>query len=125
MQTIDLLTNLPKTVSKRAKRVGRGLASGLGKTAGRGAKGQKKRGSIPASFEGCQLKLIKRLPYLRGVGNRSLQNKITLKLSDLNRLPDGAEVTNQTLIDAGIISARDRFAVVKIVSGGKLAKKVS
>lgn len=124
MESKTYLSNLPKIVTQRLKRVGRGLGSGLGKTAGRGAKGQSKRGKVPASFEGGQLKLIKRLPYRRGIGNRSLQTKVTLKLTDLNQLADGSVVCNEALVKAGLLSKKLAQAAVKIVAGGKLTKKL-
>lgn len=62
------LSQLPKIVHRSKKRIGRGHGSGKVKTAGRGSKGQKARGKIPAGFEGGQLPLIKRLPLLRGKG---------------------------------------------------------
>lgn len=67
------LFNLPKLKgkSKKKKRLGQGLGSGKGKTAGRGHKGQKARGKVAVGFEGGQLKLIKRLPFMRGIGNRA------------------------------------------------------
>lgn len=62
------LNYLPKIKSKPKKRIGRGQGSGKGKTAGRGLKGQKARNRTRLGFEGGQLKLIKRLPFVRGVG---------------------------------------------------------
>ena len=60
------LHKLFKTTDKKAKRVGRGLGSGKGKTSGRGMKGQKSRENIPAGFIGGTLPLYKKLPYRRG-----------------------------------------------------------
>ena len=117
------LSKLPKLVSSKNKRVGRGLGSGLGKTAGRGAKGQKKRNSVPAGFEGGQLKLIKRLPYRRGIGNRPLRQKITLKEGDLNRV-EGSIVNKDSLLKAGLLSKKEFRYEVKIVKGGTLKKKL-
>ena len=66
------LHELIKVKAKLKKRLGRGLGSGKGKTGGRGTKGQKARGKIPASFIGGTLPLYKRLPLKRGKGNPKL-----------------------------------------------------
>lgn len=125
MEIKNFLSELPKTTHSRLKRIGRGLGSGLGKTAGRGSKGQKKRGSIPASFEGGQLKLIKRLPYRRGIGNRSLDTKVTLTLDSLKRLGPNASVTNEALVKAGILPKKHLYSKVKVVAGGKFVGKLT
>ena len=65
------LNELVKLKSRGKKRVGRGLGSKLGKTAGRGTKGQKARGKIPAGFTGAGLPTYKKLPLRRGLGNPS------------------------------------------------------
>lgn len=69
------LSNLVKIKQKPQKRIGRGQGSGKGKTAGRGMKGQKARSQPKLGFEGGQLKLIKRLPYVRGVGFRKAHKR--------------------------------------------------
>ena len=72
-----------KTAGK--KRVGRGIGSGLGKTAGRGTKGQKARGKMPATFSGSGLPLYKKLPLKRGLGNSKVSDKLkVLSLEKLN-----------------------------------------
>lgn len=65
------LNQLPKLKNRGKKRLGRGLGSGKGKTAGRGTKGQKARGKIPVNFSGAGLALYKKLPLRRGKGNKS------------------------------------------------------
>lgn len=69
------LSELPKTETRKAKRVGRGVGSGKGKTAGRGTKGQKSRSgyNIPLRFEGGQTPLVQRLPKKKGF--KSLRQK--------------------------------------------------
>ena len=69
---------------KVSKRLGRGTGSGLGKTAGRGTKGQKARGKIPASFTGAGLPTFKKLPLRRGLGNRIVS--IKPKVINLSKL---------------------------------------
>jgi len=114
------LTNLPSIVDRSKKRVGRGHGSGKVKTAGRGTKGQKARGSVRAGFEGGQLSLIKRLPYLRGkLRNHSSKEKaFVVSIGKLNALPEKTTVTLEVLrkyhmIDEGVTK-------VKIVGDGSL-----
>ena len=115
------LNELPKQVSPSKKRVGRGHGSGLGKTSGRGSKGQKARERIQTSFEGGQLRLIKRLPFRRGVGNPVGAETLAVNLDDLNRLPKGAKVNVETLVEAGIVSAGEaKKRKIKVLGGGEL-----
>lgn len=105
------LNNLPKFITRRRKRVGRGIGSGLGKTAGRGMKGQKARGKIKADTVGGGLTLYKKLPYKRGWsrngGNpaRSLK-PVLIKTSKLNNLKAGTVVNLQTLVDNQLITEK-------------------
>ncbi len=116
------LHELPKIVEKRTRRLGRGEGSGRGKTAGRGTKGQKARGTIRVGFEGGQLPLIKRLPLYRGRSrNKSLKTKpFVVNLNDLSSLPAKTVVTVETLIKYKIISLPDSKKPVKILGGGEL-----
>lgn len=93
------LSQLPKIVTRRKKRVGRGHGSGKVKTAGRGTKGQKARGKLKPGFEGGQLSLIKRLPLLRGKSKNISQKRraVPIHASSLNRLPKGTIVTLDVL----------------------------
>ncbi|MEK7119825.1 MAG: 50S ribosomal protein L15 [Patescibacteria group bacterium] len=90
---------LPKIVSRSKKRLGRGHGSGKVKTSGRGTKGQKARGTMPIGFEGGQLPMIRRLPFLRGKKrNRSFGEKpFPLPLEKLVKLPTGTHVTIEVL----------------------------
>lgn len=115
------LNNLPKQVAPAQKRVGRGHGSGLGKTAGRGTKGQKARERIGLSFEGGQLRLIKRLPFRRGVGNPKGGSQLAINLSDLVSFKKGDRVSPETLIAAGLISAGEaRRSKIKVLGGGEI-----
>jgi large subunit ribosomal protein L15 len=119
------LNNLkPGTGSKSARhRVGRGIGSGWGKTAGRGHKGQKARagGFHKVGFEGGQMPLHRRLPK-RGFTSRSRRYVDVVRLSDLQRL-GLAEVDLSVLKQAGIVSALALDA--RIVKSGDLSTKVS
>ena len=102
---------------KSAKRVGRGIGSGLGKTCGRGHKGQKARsgGFHKRGFEGGQMPLTQRLPK-RGFRSRSRKRVEIVNLSDLVRFGDGATIDPETLAARGLI--RNARAWVKILGQG-------
>lgn len=104
-------------------RRGRGHASGNGKQAGKGHKGQKARSGAPRpGFEGGQMPLFRRLPK-RGFTDRNSKEIVTLNVSDLNCFEDGAEVTVQSLLDAGLI--KKVCDGVKILGNGELTKKLN
>ncbi len=114
----------PADGAKHAKRrVGRGIGSGLGKTAGRGHKGQKSRsgGFHKVGFEGGQMPLQRRLPK-RGFKSLATPYKAEVRLSDLEKLPVG-EVDLLALKPAGVVSELAR--VVRVIASGELTKKVS
>lgn len=100
---------------KKRKRVGRGIAAGQGKTAGRGTKGQNARtgGGVRPYFEGGQLPLVRRLPFKRGFTNIWRIAYTPVNLERLDRFPAGSEVTPETLAEAGIIkSAREAVVIL-------------
>ena len=114
----------PGAGSKHSKRrVGRGIGSGLGKTAGRGHKGQKSRsgGFHKVGFEGGQMPLHRRLPK-RGFTSLSRGLTAEVRLSDLEKLPLD-KVDLAALKDAGIVSRLAQKA--KIVLSGKLTRKIA
>jgi len=120
---MDLNKIKPATGSKHAKRrVGRGIGSGLGKTAGRGHKGQSSRagGYHKVGFEGGQMPLQRRLPK-RGFKSAQLKYNGEVTLTDLERL--GAdEVDLLTLKAAGLV--RQLIKNVKVIKSGELTRKV-
>lgn len=110
---------------KATKRLGRGTGSGQGKTAGKGHKGQNARsgGGTRPGFEGGQMPIYRRLPK-RGFTNIFTKEYATVNISDLNdRFEDGAEVTPQSLKEAGIIKKLNDG--VKILGDGNLDKKLT
>jgi large subunit ribosomal protein L15 len=114
----------PAEGSKKARRrVGRGMGSGLGKTAGRGHKGQKSRagGFHKVGFEGGQMPLQRRLPK-RGFKSRLLALSAEITLGELERLGKD-EVDLLTLKAAGLV--RERVKTVKVIKSGELKRKVS
>ena len=107
------------------KRKGRGHATGNGKTAGRGHKGQKARsgGGVRVGFEGGQMPLARRVPK-RGFNNifaKPLESVNVSVLSD--RFEDGAEIDAQALLDAGVLSKCEYG--VKILGNGEISKKLT
>jgi len=110
---------------KTRKRVGRGPGSGLGKTSGRGQKGQNARsgGGVRPGFEGGQLPLFRRLPK-RGFSNAKFKTVYAvINLSDLNKFEDGAIVTPEILKEMGIL--KNQLDGVKVLGNGKLEKKLT
>jgi len=112
---------------KRRRRVGRGIAAGQGKTAGRGTKGQRARsgGSLPPYFEGGQLPLVRKLPFARGVGFRNpFQVRFTpVNVERLGVFRKGTTITPDELVSAGIISRADELVV--ILGRGELDKALT
>lgn len=121
---MELNTIQPAEGAKHAKRrVGRGIGSGLGKTAGRGHKGQKSRtgGFHKVGFEGGQMPLQRRLPK-RGFKSLAAPYKAEVRLSDLNALPV-TEIDVLSLKQAGIVS--DLARAVRVILSGEITKKVT
>ena len=107
---------------KTRTRVGRGLGSGLGKTSGRGQKGQNSRsgGGVRPGFEGGQMPLYRRLPK-RGFNNVFAKQYAEVNVEQLNRFEDGATVDPVALIEAGILkNVRDG---IRILGNGTLETK--
>ena len=113
----------PEGSKKNRRRVGRGIGSGLGKTAGRGHKGQKSRagGYHKVGFEGGQMPMQRRLPK-RGFKSHALKYATEITLTDLQRLAL-PEVDLLALKQAGLV--RDMIKSVKVVKTGELSAKVA
>ena len=122
---MDLSNLQPAEGSKHSDnfRRGRGHGSGNGKTAGKGHKGQKARSGAPRpGFEGGQMPLYRRIPK-RGFTCRNSKEIVGINLSYLERFEDGATVTVESLVEAGIVkNTRDG---VKILGNGELTKKLT
>ena len=108
---------------KSGKRVGRGIGSGLGKTGGRGHKGQKSRsgGFHKVGFEGGQMPLQRRLPKV-GFTSRSAKYSAEVRLDELQKLSDDT-VTLQTLIDADVVPAFTKKA--KVILSVEISRAVT
>ena len=123
MKLHELEKNIGATHAR--KRVGRGPGSGLGKTSGKGQKGQKARSgvSINPVFEGGQLPLYRRIPK-RGFKNAKFRTVYAVvNLSDLNKFEEGTVVTPALLKDAGLL--KNQLDGVKVLGNGKLEKKLT
>lgn len=110
-----------KTVRKR---VGRGIGSGLGKTAGKGHKGQKARsgGKIRRGFEGGQTPLYRRIPK-KGFNNIFSIEYTTVNVSDLESFDNGTVINIETLLKEGII--KKELSGLKVLGNGNLTKKLT
>lgn len=124
MSETQLNTLKPAEGSKRARRrLGRGIGSGLGKTGGRGHKGQKSRsgGFHKVGFEGGQMPLQRRLPK-RGFTSLGKHLYAEVRLSELELLPVD-EIDVQVLKQAGVVGQAVRYA--KVIKSGELTRKVT
>ena len=111
--------------TKTRKRVGRGTGSGLGKTSGKGHKGQNARsgGGVRPGFEGGQLPVFRRLPK-RGFSNAKFKTTYAvINLSDLNSFDNGVEVTPELLKNMGIV--KNQLDGIKVLGYGTLEKKLT
>src|SRR6266508_3093842 len=128
------LSNLkPAQARKDRKRVGRGLGSGKGRYSGRGIKGQKSRSGshkMRAGFEGGQMPIYMRMPKQRGSTSKDAMpigpfrtSTVPVNVSQLHRFDDGAEVTLEALVEAGVI--KNTKTDVKILGNGELKKKLT
>lgn len=112
------------TKNRRRKRLGRGPASGSGKTSGRGVKGARSRSGYSRKpvFQGGAMPLVRRVPK-RGFTNKFALTVAEVNVEDLENLFDaGAEVTPDTLKEKGKV--KGRYDVLKVLGGGELTKKL-
>lgn len=108
------------------KRVGRGIGSGIGKTSGKGHKGQNARsgGGVRVGFEGGQMPLVRRLPR-RGFNNTVFAKEYTIvNVSDLNKFENNAVVDVNALKEAGIVNKVANYGI-KVLGNGKLEKALT
>ncbi len=115
----------PEGAKHNRKKVGRGVGSGHGTYSCRGLKGQNSRsgGGVHPLFEGGQNPLVKRLPYKRGFNNIFRTEYSVVNVEKLNAFPEGAEITPEQLMAAGII--KNLHKPVKILGEGELARKIT
>ena len=106
------------------KRVGRGIGSGTGKTSGKGHKGQNARsgGGVRPGFEGGQMPIYRRLPK-RGFKNIFAKQYVTINIEALEAFEDGTEVTEELLLEKGIV--KKTLDGIKVLGRGELTKKLT
>ena len=106
------------------RRIGRGIGSGLGKTSGKGAKGQKARagGKIRRGFEGGQTPLYRRIPK-RGFKNHFAKIYSTVNVNDLEKFDNDTVVDEKLLISSGLI--KSKLDGIKVLGNGELTKKLT
>lgn len=111
---------------KKEIRVGRGIGSGVGKTCGRGHKGQKARsgGGVRPGFEGGQMPIYRRLPK-RGFKNIWAKKFAEVNVETLNRFDDGAVVDADALVEVGILKNVNVLDGVKVLGKGEITKKLT
>jgi large subunit ribosomal protein L15 len=115
---------------KAERRVGRGHGSGRGKTAGRGTKGQKARtgGSIHRAFEGGQTRLVKRLPFVRGLGNSNTpfrKEYAIIKIDDLGLFEASSQVTPEQMVERKLITPAEGRGLVKVLGNGEIDRALT
>ena len=108
----------------QSKRLGRGIGSGLGKTSGKGHKGQWARsgGGVRPGFEGGQMPLIRRIPK-RGFNNVFKKEYSIVNVSALEQFEDGTEITAELLLQKGVLSKVEPYGL-KVLGNGTLTKKL-
>ena len=109
-----------------AKRLGRGIGSGLGKTSGKGHKGQWARsgGGVRPGFEGGQMPLARRLPK-RGFNNKWKKEYLIVNVGDLNKFDNDTVVNAELLINSGLVSYDADNRGLEVLGNGKLEKKLT
>jgi large subunit ribosomal protein L15 len=121
MKLVDLR---PSAGAKRERqRVGRGIGSGHGKTAGKGTKGQKSRSRLKPGFEGGQTPLHRRLPQRRGFTNRFKKVYAVVNLEQLEKLDEGTVVSPELLKERRIVKKLEDG--LKVLAEGKLTKALT
>ena len=113
----------PKGARKKVRRLGRGIAAGQGKTAGRGTKGQLARNGpgLPGWFEGGQTPIHMRIPKMRGFKNRFRSEFVALNVDQLVKYIEGGKVTPQTLAAHGLVRPD---AKIKVLGDGTVGERV-
>ncbi len=118
----------PQGAHKEKRRVGRGHGSGRMKTAGRGQKGQKARtghGSIPAWFEGGQLRLSRRLPFIKGFTNQFKKDYAVVNVGQLQVFEPATQVTAEALVASGLLKNSASKGLLKILGDGDLDRPLT
>lgn len=107
---------------RKRKRIGRGDGSNRGSYSGRGSKGQLQHGKVPHLFEGGQLRLVKKLPFMRGFTNNFRVEYTAVNVANLDAFDAGANVGLEELVSARLVRNSDDF--VKLLGDGEIDKAV-
>ncbi len=107
---------------RKRKRVGRGDGSNRGSYSGRGSKGQLQTGKVPFLFEGGQLRLVKRLPFMRGFTNNFRVDYTPVNVGSLNAFDEGAQIGPDELVATRLVRHAD--ARVKLLGDGEIEKSI-
>lgn len=107
---------------RKRKRIGRGDGSNRGSYSGRGSKGQLQHGKVPHLFEGGQLRLVKRLPFMRGFTNNFRIEYTAVNVVSLNAFDAGSNVGLEELVAARVV--RNADAYVKLLGDGEIDKAI-
>ena len=108
---------------RQRRRVGRGDGSNRGSYSGRGSKGQKQTGKVPFLFEGGQLRIVKRLPHMRGFTNRFRTEHSPINVESLNAFEDGSTITVDDLYASRLV--RRRGSLIKLLGDGDINTQVN
>ena len=108
---------------RKRKRVGRGDGSNRGSYSGRGSKGQLQTGKVPFLFEGGQLRLVKRLPFMRGFTNNFRVDYTPVNVGSLNAFDDGAQIGPDELVAARLVRHADTR--IKLLGDGEIEKSIN
>jgi len=125
-EKINMLDKLTKQRETDKKRKGRGGGSGLGKTSGRGHKGQKSRSGVAVTtFEGGQMPIYRKTPK-RGFNSLKKQNptSLTIPLNNFNAVDEGSMVNHEFLINNGFLKKKDLKKSIKIIDSLAFKKKL-
>ena len=125
-EKINMLDKLTKQRETDKKRKGRGGGSGLGKTSGRGHKGQKSRSGVAVTtFEGGQMPIYRKTPK-RGFNSLKKQNptSLTIPLNNFNAVDDGSMINHEFLINNGFLKKKDLKKSIKIIDSLAFKKKL-
>ncbi len=107
---------------RKRKRVGRGDGSNRGSYSGRGSKGQLQTGKVPFLFEGGQLRLVKRLPFMRGFTNNFRVDYTPVNVGSLNMFDDDAQIGTDELVATRLVRHAD--ARIKLLGDGEIEKSI-
>jgi len=121
-----MLNKISKQRSSIRKRKGKGVGSGLGKTAGRGHKGQKSRSGVAVrNFEGGQMPIYRKTPK-RGFNSikKLRSNSLSISLVSFNKFDDDSQINMKFLIDAGFLKKKDQSKSIKVIDSLQFKKKL-